>query len=131
MAAKTLMEKLGYKPGMAARTWDAPPELADALALLRASERPVFLLAFARDQAALAERSAEAIPLYQRGAWLWFAYPKRTGRLKSDLTRDHGWAPVGAAGLLGVTQVALDETWSALRFRFRDEIRKLTRSEPL
>jgi hypothetical protein len=31
--------------------------------------------------------------------------------------------------LLPVTQVALDDTWSALRFRFRDEIRKLTRKK--
>ena len=31
-------------------------------------------------------------------------------------------------GLLPVTQVALDDTWSALRFRFREEIPKIMRA---
>ena len=33
----------------------------------------------------------------------------------------------GKVGLVAVTQVAIDDTWSALRFRYRDEVAKLTR----
>ena len=62
-----------------------------------------------------------------RGKKLWFAYPKKTGAIQTDITRDHGWAPLAAADLLPVTQVAIDATWSALRFRYRDEIPTLTR----
>ncbi|GAB4459307.1 MAG: hypothetical protein OHK0037_04430 [Elainellaceae cyanobacterium] len=42
--------------------------------------------------------------------------------MKTDLTRDIGWDVVTKAGLKGVAQVAIDETWSALRFRPVDEV---------
>ncbi|HVH47549.1 MAG TPA: hypothetical protein VM925_34675 [Labilithrix sp.] len=48
---------------------------------------------------------------------LWIAYPKTTSGRKTDLTRDVGWEAMERAGLRAVTQVAVDETWSALRFR--------------
>ena len=37
--------------------------------------------------------------------------------MKTDITRDRGWEPVTAGGLRPVTQIAIDETWSALRWR--------------
>jgi len=37
--------------------------------------------------------------------------------VKTDLTRDIGWEVVERAGLNPVTQVSVDDTWSALRFR--------------
>ncbi len=86
------------------------------------------ILAFATDKAALRAIAPRALNLYGIGARLWFAYPKKTGPIRSDLDRDHGWDPVTSEGLLPVTQVALDETWSALRFRFREEIPKLMRA---
>lgn len=88
---------------------------------------PALILAFARDRAALAGVAALALAQYRRGGRLWFAYPKRSGRLRSDLDRDHGWAPVTAEGLLPVSQLSVDADWSALRFRHRDEIPRLTR----
>ncbi len=49
---------------------------------------------------------------------LWLAYPKGTSRrYKSDINRDHGWETVTGAGFRPVSQVAIDEDWSALRFR--------------
>ncbi len=88
---------------------------------------PELILAFVRSVTEVGPRLAEALPLYRRGARLWFAYPKKSGRLAADISRDHGWKPVVEAGLLAVTQVAIDPDWSALRFRHRDEIARLTR----
>lgn len=48
---------------------------------------------------------------------LWFVYPKKTGSIPTDITRDHGWEPVNQTGFAGVRQVAIDTTWSALGFR--------------
>ncbi|MFC6674945.1 hypothetical protein ACFQE7_02945 [Nonomuraea ferruginea] len=45
---------------------------------------------------------------------LWVAYPKGG---KSDVNRDTLWPIVGEFGLRPNGQVAVDETWSALRFR--------------
>lgn len=49
---------------------------------------------------------------------LWLAYPKGTSRkYKSDINRDHGWNLVMDSGFKAVSQVAIDDDWSALRFR--------------
>jgi hypothetical protein len=49
---------------------------------------------------------------------LWFAYPKGTSRkYHCDFSRDHGWDALARAGFDTVRQVAIDEDWSALRFR--------------
>jgi hypothetical protein len=127
--ARALLDKLGFKPGMAAKLHAVPAELSAALAIpiQAASGSPDWLIGFARDRAALAEATAALVPHYRRRGVLWLCYPKKSGALKSDITRDDGWEPVSEAGLLGVTQIALDGTWSALRFRYRDEIKTLTR----
>lgn len=49
---------------------------------------------------------------------LWFAYPKKTAKdHSSDIDRDHGWEVLIDRGFDKVRQVAIDNTWSALRFR--------------
>jgi hypothetical protein len=49
---------------------------------------------------------------------LWMAYPKGTSRrYVSDINRDRGWDIVEETGFRRVSQVALDNDWSALRFR--------------
>jgi hypothetical protein len=65
-----------------------------------------------------------AIQAVKPGGLLWFAYPKKTGKIKTDITRDFGWETVEHAGWVGVTQIAIDDTWSALRFRPKDEVGK-------
>ena len=51
-------------------------------------------------------------------AIVWFAYPKGTSKkYKCDFNRDTGWAALGAEGFESVRMVAIDEDWSALRFR--------------
>ena len=51
------------------------------------------------------------------GGLLWFSYPKKSSKVETDITRDVGWDALGSTGLRPVTQVAIDDTWSALRFR--------------
>lgn len=124
---KCLLAKLGYKPGVPALVWRAPDSLARPLSAMEIGEEPRFFLVFVRDRAALADAATAVVPSYRRGGHLWFAYPKKTGTISSDLIRDAGWDPLSSAGLLPVTQIAVDEDWSALRFRFGDEIKQLTR----
>lgn len=53
---------------------------------------------------------------------LWIAWPKKTAKLPTDLTRDTLWPRVHEAGWSGVAAISIDETWSALRFRPNDEV---------
>ncbi|HZF74694.1 MAG TPA: hypothetical protein VE033_02520 [Acetobacteraceae bacterium] len=119
--------KLGWRPGMSAAVLGAPAGF-DLGIPTRATAAADLILAFATDRAALRAVAPRALNLYGIGGRLWIAYPKKGGSIRSDLDRDHGWEPVTSEGLLPVTQVALDATWSALRFRFREEIPKVMRA---
>ena len=50
-------------------------------------------------------------------ALLWISYPKKTSKTGSDLSRDVIREAMSAAGWRSVSIVAIDEVWSALRFR--------------
>jgi hypothetical protein len=127
--SKTALEKMGFKPAMKRRVLGAPAGLEAILGetLSGRSTAPDWVLAFADSAAALQAIAPKAVTLYRRGGHLWVAYPKKTGAIKTDITRDHGWDVLKPFDLLGVTQIAIDDTWSALRFRHRDEIDTLTR----
>lgn len=47
----------------------------------------------------------------------WACYPKGTGKIKSNIKRETVWTALALIGLDTVTQIAIDETWSALRAR--------------
>lgn len=49
---------------------------------------------------------------------LWFCYPKKTSKeYSSDIDREHGWKALNDSGFHGIRMVAIDENWSAMRFR--------------
>jgi len=77
-----------------------------------------FGLAFAMTQAQL-DRASKLFAAGSEGdAVLWFAYPKGTSkRYTCEFNRDAGWGVIRAAGFESVRMVAIDEDWSALRFR--------------
>jgi len=62
-------------------------------------------------------------------AVVWFAYPKGTSKkYKSQINRDHGWDVLGKAGFEPVRMVAIDQDWSASRFRRVEFIKTMTRA---
>jgi hypothetical protein len=52
----------------------------------------------------------------------WASYPKGTGKIKSDIKRETVWKAFELLGQEAVTQVAIDDTWSALRARPYDKV---------
>jgi hypothetical protein len=63
---------------------------------------------------------------------VWFAYPKGTSkRYTSQINRDKGWQVLGDLGFEPVRSVAIDEDWSASRFRRVEFIKKMTRAKEL
>lgn len=55
---------------------------------------------------------------------LWFAYPKGTSKIKTDINRDIIRVTGEEYGLTNVTAISIDDTWSALRFRPVDKVGK-------
>ncbi len=87
-----------------------------------------FLLAFAETQAEVDAASQKVAKAADGDATVWIAYPKGTSRkYKCEFNRDSGWSVLGAAGYEPVRQVAIDEDWSALRFRKVEYIKSITR----
>jgi hypothetical protein len=55
---------------------------------------------------------------------LWFAYPKGTSKIKTDINRDTIRVTGETFHITTVTAIAIDDTWSALRFRPIDKVGK-------
>lgn len=90
-----------------------------------------FAIAFVQTLAEV-EACNRWLPKATGDAIVWMCYPKMTSkRYKCDFNRDTGWATLGAAGFEGVRMVAIDDDWSALRFRRVETIKNLTRSESM
>lgn len=96
----------------------------------RATSKPVpFGIGFATTQAELNQVSEKLANSSSGDATVWIAYPKKSSkRFKCEFNRDSGdWTVLGKAGFEAVRQVAIDEDWSALRFRKTEHIQSLTR----
>jgi hypothetical protein len=55
---------------------------------------------------------------------LWFAYPKGTSKIKTDINRDTIRVAGEEFNITTVTAISIDDTWSALRFRPIDKVGK-------
>ena len=84
-----------------------------------------FGLAFAVTRAERDAASAALTARAEADAILWIAYPKSTSkRYACEFNRDSGWEVMQSAGFDSVRMVAIDEDWSALRFRRKERIRR-------
>jgi hypothetical protein len=99
------------------------PQLARLrdIKILRNPKKPAavqYALVFATQQAELDRLSKLLAAAAEGDALLWFAYPKGTSkRYTAEFNRDTGWDVIREHGFDSVRQVAIDEDWSALRFR--------------
>ncbi len=76
---------------------------------------------FVKNKSELDALAPQAIDVLKPEGMLWIAYPKKSSGIKSDLTRDEGWKTIAELGYQGVRQVAIDDTWSSLRFKHTSE----------
>ena len=109
-------------------------ELDDVKVVRRAtSESNQFAIAFATTVAELLELSEKLVKATTGDATVWVAYPKKSSKnFDREFNRDTGdWSILGAAEFEPVRQVAIDEDWSALRFRKTTYIESLTRSNSM
>ncbi len=91
-----------------------------------------FALVFVTEKKQIENRIETIYPKLVGDAFLWFAYPKKSSKkYTSEITRDYGWGVLGDYNLEGVRQVAIDDDWSALRFRKVNFIKKMTRHKDL
>jgi len=133
-----LIKKLNYKAHQAIGIFEAPAEFAphikDFKSLGKVYQNAVdavtldFVLVFVQSEEAIDKFCRELAPKLSDDAPFWFVYPKKTSKkYKAAIHRDQGWATLGELGFEGVRMVAVDDDWSALRFRKVEKIKNLTR----
>lgn len=81
-----------------------------------------FVLLFVKDKSELDKLIIKAINALKEGGSLWVAYPKKSSSIKTDISRDHGWNSLNEAGFEGVSLIAVDDTWSAMRCKPHSKI---------
>jgi hypothetical protein len=123
----TLFEKLNLKAHQEIVVLQAPesfePELAKLPVLtihrhLESVAQIGFFLAFVTRKSEVEALAGPMASRAQGDATVWFAYPKGASKkYKCDFNRDTGWDALQAAGFDTVRAVAIDEDWTALRFR--------------
>jgi predicted transport protein len=125
MAENALAKKLHIRPGYTVALLNAPAGAADLLIPLPddvklvtdTKEKVDLVLLFVKSSAELATGAKALKETLGDDVLLWFAYPKLSSKVATDLTRDKGWQPLYELGYEGVASVAIDKTWSGVRFR--------------
>ena len=88
-----------------------------------------FILVFVTKQIEIDSLIPKIAPLLKGDAVIWMCYPKGTSKkYKCDFNRDTGWVIMGNYDLEPVRMVAIDEDWSALRFKKVDFIKTMKRN---
>jgi hypothetical protein len=109
--------KLQVKHGRRLAVLHAPEALAQRLGEACALAEADVALLFVEDQARLDARVPGLVAALRPEALFWLAYPKLSSPLASDLDRDKLHRSFLAAGWKSIAQIALDDDWSALRFK--------------
>jgi len=130
--AATLAEKLQLKTGMKLAILNAPAGYTERLAQAMKGidvvtqavgeaqavqlEVPAVLL-FVTTLAEAEKLAPETVRMVKEDGLVWIAYPKGGSGVKTDVNRDKLWPVLAGQGWRPVRMVAIDEVWSAMRFR--------------
>ncbi|MBY0426189.1 MAG: hypothetical protein K2Q22_11170 [Cytophagales bacterium] len=132
MMANEILKKLQFKDNPKALIVNAPPEYINIVSSvdhetkfdLQKQGQYTFVQIFAKSQAELEGLIVQVAPAGVNDCVFWACYPKGGGKIKSDIKRETVWKAFDLIGLQAVSQVSIDETWSALRGRPIEKVGK-------
>ena len=121
----SIAKKIFIKPGTRWLFYNAPanylvvleplPDGVQAFFMPEADLNGVQLFVINQDE--LAESLSIIAPLLKPETVLWITYPKKSSGINSDLAMMGNWDEAGKYGLRIVASAAIDDTWTALRFK--------------
>ena len=131
-SGKTLVEKLGIKPGATIAILNAPSGYDRTLGRLpkqvtrkaRVAGPLDFIQLFTSRKRELERRFSALKPALAPAGQLWISWPKRSSGVPTDLTEDVIRVIGLAHGLVDVKVAAVDDVWSGLKFvrRMKDRL---------
>jgi len=135
-SAKSIPDKLGYKPGMVAAFIALPPEheaLATSVAFAEVVRLPSWapkgkarfdlIHAFTMSHAEIAAGLPRLQAALKRDGMIWVSWPKKAAKVPTDVTEDVVRAEALALDLVDVKVAAVDAVWSGLKLVIRKERR--------
>jgi len=133
MTDPTLIKKLGIKPKQRLLILNAPEGFSERIGTLLSTDIELLttptpsgnfdvVLQFVRNKAEVEEDTPKAIGMVKPGGRLWLSYPKQSSKVPTDVNRDMLWKIFPDSEWRPVTQISIDEIWSALRFRPKTEV---------
>ena len=133
MADTSLIKKLGIKPKQRIILLNAPEGCSEQIGALLPADVELLttptlagnfdvVLQFVHNRAEVEKDITIAIQLVKPGGFLWVSYPKKSSKVPTDINRDILWRVFPNSKWRPVTQVSIDEVWSALRFRPKSEV---------
>lgn len=133
MADPSLIKKLGIKPKQSLIILNAPEGYSEQFAILLPEDVELLtaptssgtfdvVLQFVHNKAEVEKDTSKAIEMVKPGGRLWLSYPKQSSKVPTDINRDILWKIFPNDEWRPVTQISIDEVWSALRFRPKTEV---------
>lgn len=128
---EALLQKLNYKEGESVLVMHAPEEYLQRIAGIDFDQQPSrsgydFVQVFLYEKDEIPSHFEEGVKNLNNGGKLWFCYAKTGSELNTGITRDEGWDAAETNGFVAVRQVAIDDIWSALRFKPGEEVKNST-----
>jgi Bacteriocin-protection, YdeI or OmpD-Associated len=116
-----LLQKMKFQPGKAVAILDAPGSFVVTHALQATGqayhESPTgkydWLVLCVMQSAEVGIAVPRAVQTLAPKGMLWICYPQKSGKIKTDLSRDHGWDATEHLGLRHLNLISVDSDWSA------------------
>jgi len=126
-----LSKKLQIKPNSRWLLHNSPANFLDSLLPLPSDVEIAFnttgnfngILLFVTNSQELASELKAIAPVLNDDAVFWIIYPKKTSKIPADLEMMSSWNEPSVYGLRPVASAAINETWTALRFRPQDKVK--------
>jgi hypothetical protein len=127
----SLAKKLLIKPDQQIALVHAPEGYPAALGELPAdvvvtnepSATADCIILFTQQRQDLEQSLFTILPLLRPQTLFWIAYRKGGTKAGTDLNRDLIWPLLGEHSWTGVSMIALDDTWSCMRFRPAEQVK--------
>jgi len=123
MNAEEILKKLVYKGSPEGAIINAPDGFEDAFVKagfqISVSQKTLkhFTILFVNDKADFQKYFKKVVDAVAYDSIFWVVYPKGGSGVKTDVNRDILWKLAEPFGIRPVSQRAVDEIWSAMRFR--------------
>lgn len=117
---ETMLKKIKFDPEKRNAVIHAPHEFpafparpdGDASIVAHLEGKFDWIMLFVKSAAELKSLAPKAMTALNPNGLVWFCFPKKSSKIKTDLDRDHGWEVLSGMEIKYVNLVSIDGTWS-------------------